>query len=197
MVPPARADQSDRSLRQSALTVDLQAPIEISLLLNGEAATRRFGTRLAITLRAGDLLLLSGPLGAGKSSLARAVLQTLAGAAIDVPSPTFTLVELYEHGRLPAAHADLYRLEAPDEVEELGLDEVLAEGSLLIEWPERAGPEWIGRRRRSQLALRLTPLATEGDQMAEMRRLDLQAWGTWTDRLPGLANGFPAGAAPS
>ncbi len=106
--------------------------------LPDEAATARLGEDLAMALRPGDVLALSGDLGAGKSTLARALIRALADdAGLDVPSPTFTLVQSYEM-RLPVHHFDLYRLSSPDELDELGFPEVLAEGAALVEWPERA-----------------------------------------------------------
>ena len=89
-------------------------------------------------MRAGDVISLSGPLGAGKTTLARAILRA-AGHAGEVPSPTFTLVEMYETLRPPVAHADFYRLEDPAEAEELGLDDYREGAVLIAEWPERAG----------------------------------------------------------
>jgi N-acetylmuramate 1-kinase len=110
--------------------------IELELL--GEAATRRFGEDLAAMLKPGDLIALAGDLGAGKSTLARAILRSLAeDDALEVPSPTFTIVQPYE-GRLPALHVDLYRLGGPEEIDELGLDEALAASVVLVEWFERA-----------------------------------------------------------
>ena len=107
--------------------------------LPDEAATARLGQDLALALRPGDAVALSGDLGAGKTSLARALIRAMAGdPALEVPSPTFTLVQVYEL-RLPIHHFDLYRLSSPDELDELGLDEALAGGAALIEWPERAG----------------------------------------------------------
>jgi tRNA threonylcarbamoyladenosine biosynthesis protein TsaE len=81
---------------------------------------------------------LSGPLGAGKTTLVRGVLIAL-GHAGEVPSPTFAIVQPYDTTTLPIAHADLYRLEDPAEIEELGLEDQLIDGALLVEWPERAG----------------------------------------------------------
>ena len=113
--------------------------------LPDEAATTRLGRALAPALRAGDLVALSGDLGSGKSTLARAILRALHGDdALDVPSPTFTLVQSYPDGRLPAIHADLYRVADPGEVDELGLAEGLEDGVVIVEWPERGelnGPE--------------------------------------------------------
>lgn len=107
--------------------------------LDGEAATQELGTRMALGLQIGDCVALYGDLGAGKTTLARAVLRTL-GVTEAVPSPTFTLVQSYETPKLPVRHFDLYRLEDPEELFELGLDDALAEGAALIEWPENAGP---------------------------------------------------------
>ncbi|CDX19366.1 conserved hypothetical protein [Mesorhizobium plurifarium] len=107
--------------------------------LADEAATARLGEDLAMALRAGDAIALRGDLGAGKSTLARALIRALADdAGLEVPSPTFTLVQSYET-RVPVHHFDLYRLSAPDELDELGLDDALSQGAALIEWPERAG----------------------------------------------------------
>jgi tRNA threonylcarbamoyl adenosine modification protein YjeE len=101
-------------------------------------ATARLGTRIADRLRPGDIVALTGDLGAGKTTLARAILTSL-GVAENVPSPTFTLVQNYETPRLSVSHYDLYRLKNPREMQELGLEEALEHGAALIEWPERAG----------------------------------------------------------
>ena len=110
-------------------------PAEIAL--SDEAATSRLGAALAGILRRGEAICLSGPLGAGKSTLARALVRRLTTPDEDVPSPTFTLVQFYETAGFPLAHFDLYRLASPDEAWELGLDEALDEGAALIEWPQR------------------------------------------------------------
>lgn len=114
----------------------------LSLPLPDAAATDRLGRWLAGRLGAGDVVLLSGPIGAGKTHLARALIQTrLAAAGLfeDVPSPTFTLVQSYEAGGLTVWHADLYRLSHPDELAELGLEEAFGAALCLIEWPDRMG----------------------------------------------------------
>lgn len=103
-----------------------------------EAGLIGFGERLAPYLAAGDLLALHGDLGAGKSTLARAILQGL-GAKEDIPSPTFTLVQTYDFA-FPVWHVDLYRLDSPGDVLELGLEEAYDTALCLIEWPERLGP---------------------------------------------------------
>lgn len=106
--------------------------------LADDEATRQFGEDVAAILAPGDVILLSGDLGMGKTALARAIVRALADDdALDVPSPTFTLVQHYA-ARLPVHHFDLYRLTSPDELEELGLSEALADGVALVEWPERA-----------------------------------------------------------
>ena len=105
--------------------------------LADEAATRRLGTAVARALRPGEAVCLSGPLGAGKSVLARALVRALTGPREEVPSPTFTLVQFYEGAGLNIAHFDLYRLTSADEAYEVGLDEALDDGAAVIEWPER------------------------------------------------------------
>lgn len=107
------------------------------MILADEAATVEFGQLLADQVRAGDIITLSGPLGVGKTALARAILAGL-GHVGEVPSPTFAIVQPYEDLDPPIWHVDLYRLEDPSELDELGLDTASA-GALLVEWPERAG----------------------------------------------------------
>lgn len=97
----------------------------------------RAGAALTAVLRPGDVVTLTGALGAGKTTLVRGVLAAL-GHEGEVPSPTFAIVQPYDTTTIPVAHADLYRLEDPSELEELGLDELL-DGALLVEWPDRAG----------------------------------------------------------
>ncbi|MGN6514452.1 MAG: tRNA (adenosine(37)-N6)-threonylcarbamoyltransferase complex ATPase subunit type 1 TsaE [Rhizomicrobium sp.] len=105
--------------------------------LAGLPGTQTLGARIAAGLQVGDAVALEGDLGAGKTTLARAILESL-GVTEDVPSPTFTLVQQYETPRLPVRHYDFYRIEEPSELNELGLDEALDEGAALIEWPETA-----------------------------------------------------------
>jgi len=110
----------------------------VDRLLPDEAATGRLGQDLAAALRPGDVLALSGDLGAGKTALARALIRANAGdPELEVPSPTFTLVQAYA-GRVPVSHFDLYRLGGPSELEELGFEEALREGAAIVEWPDRA-----------------------------------------------------------
>lgn len=109
----------------------------IEIALPDEAATQRLGQSLARGLFVGAALCLYGPLGAGKSTLARALIRALTSPDQEAPSPTFTLVQFYEAPGLPLAHFDLYRLEDPDEAYEIGLAEALEDGAALIEWPQR------------------------------------------------------------
>ena len=108
--------------------------------LANEAATEQLGATLAERLKRGDVVGLKGPLGSGKTTLARAILRAATGDPdLIVPSPTFTLVEVYDTPRGTYWHFDLYRLEAPQQAYELGWEEALAGGIALIEWPERLG----------------------------------------------------------
>lgn len=116
----------------------------VERVLADERDTARLGEDIAMALRPGDAVALTGDLGAGKTTLARGLIRAMAGdAGLDVPSPTFTLVQSYDT-RMPIHHYDLYRLSSPDELDELGLDEALAGGAALIEWPERAGDRLPG-----------------------------------------------------
>jgi len=102
------------------------------------AAMEAFGTRIAGQLRPGDVLALSGGLGAGKTTLARAIIRAL-GHTGEVPSPSFAIIEVYEDLDPPLVHADFYRLARPEEAEELGLEDYRAGGVLIAEWPDHAG----------------------------------------------------------
>lgn len=118
---------------------DLHLGKPFSVWLPDEAATGRLGAAIAGALRSGDVVYLSGDLGMGKSSLARGLIRALTKPDQDVPSPTFTLVQPYETAAFPLLHLDLYRIEDPDEIYELGLDEALPAAVLVIEWPEKLG----------------------------------------------------------
>ncbi len=112
--------------------------------LADEAATHALGAALAKLLRAGDFVALYGGLGAGKTTLSRGIVRTLLGPEVEVPSPTYTLVQTYETAGFTLWHFDLYRIESVDALVELGWQET-AGGVALVEWPERAGgalPAW-------------------------------------------------------
>jgi len=117
----------------------MTGPVTLSLALPSEAATAHLMADLALLIGPGDVIALSGDLGAGKTAAARALIRYLAGdAALEVPSPTFTLVQAYDLAAFPLLHADLYRINDPAELEEIGLSP-WPEGTVtLIEWPERA-----------------------------------------------------------
>jgi tRNA threonylcarbamoyladenosine biosynthesis protein TsaE len=149
----------------------LELPADIDL--PDEAATQALGRKIARRLQAGEAVCLSGPLGAGKSTLARALVRALTTPHEEVPSPTFTLVQFYEGARLNVAHFDLYRLTSPDEAYEIGLDEALDEGAAVIEWPERLE----GRLPRDRLDIEIK-LAPEG----EGRHARLFGHGAWEGR---------------
>ncbi len=119
-----------------------------------ETETIDFAKKIAKTLTAGDVALLSGTLGAGKSVFCRAVIRALCGdESMDVPSPTYTLVQVYE-GACPVWHFDLYRLNDPSEIFETGWEEAQNQGIVLVEWPERLGPLLP----RPAVTIRLTPI---------------------------------------
>lgn len=122
----------------------------LTIPLADEAATADLGRRLAPLCRGGDVIALRGDLGAGKSTLARALIQALQGADTEVPSPTFTLVQTYP-GEPVIWHFDLYRLENPAEARELGFEEA-ADGLTLVEWPERLGSHLPKTRLELQLS---------------------------------------------
>jgi tRNA threonylcarbamoyladenosine biosynthesis protein TsaE len=121
--------------------------------LPDEDATQRWGGALAERLRPGDAICLSGGLGAGKTTLARALIRALTRADEEVPSPTFTLVQSYEGRDFPVAHFDLYRLVSAAEAAELGLDEALDVGAAVIEWPDRLGNDLPPDRLDIQLTI--------------------------------------------
>ena len=144
---------------------------EADFRLGDETDTARLGAAIGDALRIGEAVCLSGPLGAGKSTLARGLIRRLAGAEIEAPSPTFTLVQTYETARLSVSHFDLYRLNSPDEVFELGFEEALDAGAAVIEWPDRLGRHLPVDR--LDVALRFDGAA---------RRAHLTPHGAWEER---------------
>lgn len=145
----------------------------MDILLVNEAATEALGVAVGRTLRRGDAVCLSGPLGAGKSSLARALIRSLTSPDEEVPSPTYTLVQAYAGRDFPIAHFDLYRLKHPGEIDELGLEDALQTGAVVIEWPQRLGTALPPDR----LSIEIEP-TPEGSA----RRAFLQFHGAWEGR---------------
>lgn len=157
-----------------AVRIDLASPDETTQL------ARWLGRQLS----AGDTLLLEGPIGAGKSHFCRGLIQTrlaALGRTEDVPSPTFTLVQVYDLEAVEIVHADLYRLTSPEEVWELGLDEAFEKTICLVEWPDRLGPA----RPAGALTLTFAPGATE---MTREARITASA-PRWAGVLAALAAG--------
>lgn len=155
---------------------DRTEPATTGLPLPDPSATDRLGAALGRLLRAGDIVALSGDLGAGKSALARAAIRARLGdPRAEVPSPTFTLIQTYEASDLTLWHVDLYRLGDAAEALELGLEEAFAEAACLIEWPERLGA-----------ALPAEALRIALTQDGEGRHADLRVPAGWADRIKTL-----------
>jgi N-acetylmuramate 1-kinase len=147
------------------------------IVLPDEDATRRFAIDVAAALKPGDLVTLSGDLGAGKTTLARAIIRALgADEAIEVPSPTFTLLQIYDLPRFPVVHADLYRVNTLAELAELGWEEASEGAAVLVEWPDRAGA--LIQADRLEIALTMA-----SDLGAGYRQISLAGLGVWADRL--------------
>ena len=154
--------------------------MEVRLFLASEAATRTLGAILGGLLEAGDIVGLSGGLGAGKTTLARALIKAAAGYA-EAPSPTFGLVEHYDAGQFALRHYDLYRIEGREELYELGLEDGIDDCVSLIEWPERAA-DILPRR---MLLIRLVAAPDDPNaRIAELRAHD--GAGEWRSRLKQL-----------
>ena len=145
--------------------------------LADEAATSRLGVAVARALQSGEAVCLWGQLGAGKSTLARALIRALTTPDEEVPSPTFTLVQTYDGTAFSLSHFDLYRLADADEAHELGLDEALEEGAAIIEWPECV----VGGVPPDRLDIEIT-FETDGG-----RRARLDRHGAWEGREIELA----------
>lgn len=142
-------------------------------------ALEAFGAKVAPLLERGEAVCLFGPLGAGKTTFARGLIRALNGADTEAPSPTFTLMQVYEGGRFPLAHFDLYRLKRPEEAFEIGLDEALDIGAAVVEWSERLGADLPPDR----LEVRLEATG-EGPQ--EHRRARVQGEGSWLKKVQTL-----------
>lgn len=169
------------------------SPAGTVVTLAGLDETERFAARCAAIARRGDVFALHGNLGAGKTAFARAFINAVAernGAeAVEVPSPTFTLVQVYAFSRDTVYHFDLYRIDDPDDVIELGLDDALAEGITLIEWPERLGELIPGDRLELDFDFPARERAAEGTRegAAETDRVcTVRGWGGWAGRAEEL-----------
>lgn len=136
------------------------------------AATERLAHALALYLRRGDLLALQGPLGAGKTAFARALLRAL-GVEGEIPSPTFTLLQTYDTANFSVHHFDLYRLKSASELDELGWDDACTDSVVIVEWPERC---------HDQLPQDYLLLQFSMDEKNN-RLCDIKPFGTWVERL--------------
>jgi tRNA threonylcarbamoyladenosine biosynthesis protein TsaE len=144
--------------------------------LPDEAATAALAARISALAEVGDVIALKGDLGCGKTSFARAFIRARGGAE-EVPSPTFTLVQIYEIGSVAIWHFDFYRIKSPEEAWELGIEDAFSEGISLIEWPERLGP--LLPRRRLEIEFLF------GDQ-PDSRRALIAAGEGWQKRLAAI-----------
>ena len=147
--------------------------------LPDEAATAALAGRVAEVARRGDVIALNGELGVGKTAFARAFIAARGGGE-EVPSPTFTLVQVYDLDPVPVWHFDLYRLRAPEEAWELGIEDAFAAAISLIEWPDRLG---------NLLPARRLDIALEFATRPQSRHAVLSGAADWRDRLPELAAG--------
>ena len=123
------------------MTQDIQTSgdLQFTIPLVNQSETEQIAQKLSALLQAGDVIALWGDLGAGKSTLSRAMVQSLCGSDTNVPSPTFTLVQTYDVGEFDLWHMDMYRLNEPDEAYELGIEDAFATSCCLIEWPDKLG----------------------------------------------------------
>jgi len=148
-------------------------------------ATKDLAARIAKCLRVGDIVALKGPLGAGKTTLARYVIQGLGWMESEIPSPTFTLAQEYDFSKFTLWHFDMYRLEAPEDAFEIGVEEAFATGVSLIEWPERLG----GYLPLQRLDVTLSFRDDAGRDDEGARQVELSVESAWADRVDQLCNG--------
>ena len=186
---PRRLPSAGATGKTSPMAAPQLRPETLSFELPDEAATARLARNLAARARRGDVIALAGELGSGKTAFARAFINALPRPEAapaparahtvpeEVPSPTFTLLQVYQRAPAPVWHFDLYRVARPDEVYELGFEDALVEGIVLIEWPERLGPLLPAER----LELRF-----DFAERNQARRITLTGTGTWARRLRDL-----------
>ena len=151
-------------------------PFSFTRTLRNLEATHLVARVLAPLLRTGDVVTLNGTLGTGKTAFARALLRILAqDSTLEVPSPTFTLLQIYDTPSMAVVHADLYRINDPEEIEELGWDEAAQDALMLVEWPDRLGP--LTPQSRLDLSFSLT------NEDLDTRILTITGYGEWAERL--------------
>lgn len=154
----------------------------MDFISRSETDTEKHARDLAQNLRPGDVVFLDGDLGMGKSVYARALIRALCNdPGLEVPSPTFTLVQTYDADMAPIWHFDLYRIKAPEDVYELGWDDALADGIVIVEWPSRLNSETTnsGLAPRDRLALGFAPSTTDKNA----RLISVTPYGQWKDRV--------------
>lgn len=151
-------------------------PGTTKIAIPSEDAMSAFGAKLAQRLAAGDTILLSGPIGAGKTHLARAIISTLLDQPEDIPSPTYTLVQTYVTPEAEIWHADLYRLADSSELVELGLDEAMNKAIVVIEWPDRLPPDALPD---TAISIDILP---EGDERILNISAGSDAWQNYFER---------------
>lgn len=144
------------------------------------AALERLGATVAGRLAAGEAICLFGPLGAGKTTLARGLIRALTDPGQETPSPTFTLMQTYDGPGFPIAHFDLYRLKGPQEAFEIGLDEALDAGAVVVEWSERLEDSLPPDRLEVRLAVH--PPGEGGGTVADGRWASWRGFGTWREK---------------
>lgn len=150
-----------------------------AILLRSEAETAALGGRIAALLKPGDVVTLAGALGAGKTVFARGLIRAFLPKE-EVPSPTFTLVQTYEAKALAILHVDLYRVKSSTELRELGLDEALERGAIVVEWPDRMG---------ALLPKDRLDIIFEGDDEGHERTVKIIARGGFAGRIGDLTAG--------
>lgn len=151
----------------------------LSVTVRDEEALQPIAAALGALLRRGDVVTLTGELGAGKTAFCRALINSLGAGGEEVPSPTFTLVQVYDAQQPEIWHFDLYRLENENDILELGWEDARRHAAVLVEWPQRLG----GLLPRDRLEISIT----FDKDLATARRLDIAAQGSWQARLDALA----------
>jgi len=164
---------------ETQMAVCMSESVLAEITLVDLEATEQLAAKLAAVLKPGDVIALDGPLGIGKTAFARGLIRHLVGAETEVPSPTFNLVFTYDVDDGPLWHFDLFRIEQPEDVYELGIEEAFADGISLIEWPERLGGLL------PQDCLTLTFLAGANDGARRVRMIGSETWRRRLEELIG------------